>query len=105
MVSVGGRDLVVIVAQLLEGAVEGVFALLTLVLLVKGLCGVVVVELVVAMGQVVGVVYTLEGGVVVELGVDVLCHFGGGHLKHFDQHHLLLGETLLLDEALLLFLY
>ena len=57
------------------------------------------------MGQVVGIVDTLEGGVVVELGVDVLCHFGGGHLKHFDQHHLLLGETLLLDEALLLFLY
>ena len=48
------------------------------------------------------VVHLLKGWIVVYLSIDILLHFGNRHLQHPDYHQLLLPQSLLLYELLLL---
>ena len=87
---------VVVSVQTLQRVVESFLTLLALGLLLR-FVAVFVVGLFVFVGHVVKVVSALlEGGVVVELGVDVLLQFGQWHLQQLHLQHLLLREALLL---------
>ena len=96
-----------------QGIVKGIlalFALLSLVIVIavglfgQGFCPVVHVHHSVGIIHLVRVT-AFQCGIVVQFRTHALLQLGEGHLQHFHQHHLLLGEPLHLHLLLLLCLY